>query len=237
MSTVVVDAVEHLVRGIVDNPDDVRVDMVTNRRGAHRRGARPSGRPRQGHRPGRTHRDRPAHAGRRHRWPRHPRRRGGHRPVGQQHGPRCRAGRQGARHHRRGRRRRSYRRPRKPFRAPGTTPAWQAAQGGGAERGFRRRVRRVRTVGGCWFASTGSPTATAPTRCAAPCSSSTPPDLPPIEDPDEFYDHQLEGLKVRTAAGVDVGAVAEVLHTAAGELLRCTTEDDVRCWCRSSARS
>ena len=28
-----VDAVEHLVRGIVDNPDDVRVDMVTNRRG------------------------------------------------------------------------------------------------------------------------------------------------------------------------------------------------------------
>ena len=33
MSTAVVDAVEHLVRGIVDNPDDVRVDMVTNRRG------------------------------------------------------------------------------------------------------------------------------------------------------------------------------------------------------------
>jgi len=33
MSSVVVDAVEHLVRGIVDNPDDVRVDMVTSRRG------------------------------------------------------------------------------------------------------------------------------------------------------------------------------------------------------------
>lgn len=33
MSAVVADAVEHLVRGIVDNPDDVRVDMVTNRRG------------------------------------------------------------------------------------------------------------------------------------------------------------------------------------------------------------
>jgi uncharacterized protein len=33
VSTVVVDAVEHLVRGIVDNPDDVRVDMVTSRRG------------------------------------------------------------------------------------------------------------------------------------------------------------------------------------------------------------
>ena len=27
------DSLEHLVRGIVDNPDDVRVDMVTNRRG------------------------------------------------------------------------------------------------------------------------------------------------------------------------------------------------------------
>ena len=27
------DAVEHLVRGIVDNPDDVRVDLVTTRRG------------------------------------------------------------------------------------------------------------------------------------------------------------------------------------------------------------
>jgi 16S rRNA processing protein RimM len=44
-------------------------------------------------------------------------------------------------------------------------------------------------------------------------------DLPPIEDPDEFYDHQLEGLRVRTVAGLDVGTVAEVLHTAAGEIL------------------
>lgn len=26
-------ALEHLVRGIVDNPDDVEVEMVTNRRG------------------------------------------------------------------------------------------------------------------------------------------------------------------------------------------------------------
>jgi hypothetical protein len=26
-------ALEHLVRGIVDNPDDVRVDLVTGRRG------------------------------------------------------------------------------------------------------------------------------------------------------------------------------------------------------------
>jgi len=27
------EALEHLVRGIVDHPDDVRVDLVTNRRG------------------------------------------------------------------------------------------------------------------------------------------------------------------------------------------------------------
>ena len=44
-------------------------------------------------------------------------------------------------------------------------------------------------------------------------------DLPPIQDPDEFYDHQLEGLAVRTPDGTVVGTVTEVLHTAAGELL------------------
>jgi 16S rRNA processing protein RimM len=44
-------------------------------------------------------------------------------------------------------------------------------------------------------------------------------DLPPITEPDTYYDHQLEGLWVRTAAGEELGSVAEVLHTAAGELL------------------
>ncbi len=44
-------------------------------------------------------------------------------------------------------------------------------------------------------------------------------DLPPIDEPDTYYDHQLEGLQVRTTTGHDVGVVAEVLHTAAGELL------------------
>lgn len=44
-------------------------------------------------------------------------------------------------------------------------------------------------------------------------------ELPPIDDPDEFYDHQLEGMAVRTTGGQPVGTVAEVLHTAAGELL------------------
>ena len=50
-------------------------------------------------------------------------------------------------------------------------------------------------------------------------------DLPPIEEPDEFYDHQLEGLQVVTTAGAQVGTVAEVLHTAAGELLSVRTEE------------
>jgi 16S rRNA processing protein RimM len=44
-------------------------------------------------------------------------------------------------------------------------------------------------------------------------------DLPPIEDPDEFYDHELEGLRVRTLADHEVGRVTEVLHTPAGEIL------------------
>jgi len=48
--------------------------------------------------------------------------------------------------------------------------------------------------------------------------------LPAIEDPDEFYDHQLEGLQVVTTAGTPVGSVAEVLHTAAGELLSVRSE-------------
>ncbi|UXA19755.1 ribosome maturation factor RimM [Mycobacterium sp. SMC-4] len=48
-------------------------------------------------------------------------------------------------------------------------------------------------------------------------------ELPPIEDPDEYYDHQLEGLTVWTVHGERVGTVAEVLHTAAGELLSVRT--------------
>ncbi|HZS21736.1 MAG: RNA-binding protein [Pseudonocardiales bacterium] len=31
--SMLVDALEHLVRGIVDNPDDVRVQLITTRRG------------------------------------------------------------------------------------------------------------------------------------------------------------------------------------------------------------
>lgn len=51
-------------------------------------------------------------------------------------------------------------------------------------------------------------------------------DLPEIDEADTYYDHQLEGLHVRTAAGRDVGVIAEVLHTAAGELLAVKRSDD-----------
>jgi 16S rRNA processing protein RimM len=50
-------------------------------------------------------------------------------------------------------------------------------------------------------------------------------DLPPIDEADTYYDHQLEGLRVRTAAGQDIGVIAEVLHTAGGELLAVKRSD------------
>ena len=36
--------------------------------------------------------------------------------------------------------------------------------------------------------------------------------LAPLDDPDEFRDHELIGLSVRTADGAPVGVVADVLH-------------------------
>jgi 16S rRNA processing protein RimM len=37
-------------------------------------------------------------------------------------------------------------------------------------------------------------------------------DLPPTEDPDEFRDHELIGLSVRTVTGDQIGVVSDVLH-------------------------
>ncbi|GAA4595358.1 ribosome maturation factor RimM [Planotetraspora phitsanulokensis] len=37
-------------------------------------------------------------------------------------------------------------------------------------------------------------------------------DIPALDDPDEFHDHELIGLSVVTTDGVNVGEVAEVLH-------------------------
>jgi 16S rRNA processing protein RimM len=49
--------------------------------------------------------------------------------------------------------------------------------------------------------------------------------LPPIVEPDTYYDHQLEGLRVHTTTGQQIGTVTEVLHTAAGELLAVRRDD------------
>ncbi|MBY6350179.1 ribosome maturation factor RimM [Rhodococcoides corynebacterioides] len=55
-------------------------------------------------------------------------------------------------------------------------------------------------------------------------------ELPESSDPDEFYDHELEGMTVRYAegharAGEEIGTVREVLHSAAGELLSVRPRD------------
>ncbi|WP_132120624.1 ribosome maturation factor RimM [Actinocrispum wychmicini] len=43
--------------------------------------------------------------------------------------------------------------------------------------------------------------------------------LPPSDDPDEFYDHELEGLTAFLVDGTEIGVVREVLHSPGGELL------------------
>lgn len=44
-------------------------------------------------------------------------------------------------------------------------------------------------------------------------------DLEEPEDPDEYHDHQLVGLRVLDTSGAALGEVTEIMHTPAGELL------------------
>ena len=44
-------------------------------------------------------------------------------------------------------------------------------------------------------------------------------DLPPNDDPDEFYDHELEGLTAELVDGTKIGTVKEIVHGPGGELL------------------
>lgn len=44
-------------------------------------------------------------------------------------------------------------------------------------------------------------------------------DLPPSDDPDEFYDHELEGLRAELTDGTLAGTVQEIVHSPGGELL------------------
>ncbi|MEV6443431.1 MULTISPECIES: ribosome maturation factor RimM [unclassified Amycolatopsis] len=48
--------------------------------------------------------------------------------------------------------------------------------------------------------------------------------LPPTGDPDEFYDHELAGLRAELTDGTVVGKVVEVVHSPAGELLELDVE-------------
>ncbi len=45
------------------------------------------------------------------------------------------------------------------------------------------------------------------------------------DDPDEFYDHELEGVEVTTVDGERVGVVGSVLHLPANDLLAVKTVD------------
>lgn len=49
-------------------------------------------------------------------------------------------------------------------------------------------------------------------------------ELPDLDDPDEFYDHQLEGLAAVGLDGAALGTVREVLHAPASDLLVLDTD-------------
>ena len=51
-------------------------------------------------------------------------------------------------------------------------------------------------------------------------------ELPAIEDADEWYDHQLVGLAAVDPAGAALGAVADVVHAPASDLLVVRDADD-----------
>ena len=61
-------------------------------------------------------------------------------------------------------------------------------------------------------------------------------DLPPIEDPDEFYDHQLEGLQVVTTTGRPSAPSPRYCTPRQANYFR-SVRRKARCWCRSSAPS
>jgi 16S rRNA processing protein RimM len=48
--------------------------------------------------------------------------------------------------------------------------------------------------------------------------------LPELDDPDEFYDHQLEGLAAVASDGATLGTVREVIHAPGNDLLVLQTE-------------
>jgi 16S rRNA processing protein RimM len=51
-------------------------------------------------------------------------------------------------------------------------------------------------------------------------------DLPPITEPDQYYDHQLVGLTAVRPDGAPIGTVSDVVHAPGGDLLVLRTEAD-----------
>ncbi|MFC4560273.1 ribosome maturation factor RimM [Nocardiopsis mangrovi] len=49
-------------------------------------------------------------------------------------------------------------------------------------------------------------------------------DIPPVDDPDEFHDHELIGLRAVTSDGTDIGVVDDILHHAQDVLVIKDTE-------------
>ncbi|WP_028463142.1 ribosome maturation factor RimM [Nocardia sp. 348MFTsu5.1] len=45
------------------------------------------------------------------------------------------------------------------------------------------------------------------------------------DDPDEFYDHELQGAAVRTVSGEEVGVLTDVVHMPGGDLLSVKAAD------------
>ena len=108
--------------------------------------------------------------------------------------------------------------------ASGTTLHAKESRGGGQDRSYV--VAEVREHGGRLLVRlTGVDDRDAADALRGSLFVVDSDDLPPIDEPDTYYDHQLEGLHVRTTMGQDVGIVAEVLHTAAGELLAVRRRD------------
>ncbi len=55
-----------------------------------------------------------------------------------------------------------------------------------------------------------------------------PDERPAGDDPDDYYDRQLRGLRVLDASGADVGVVSDVVHLPSQDLLAVTTDGGER---------
>src|SRR6202008_695228 len=180
---------------------------------AQGRAARQPGGPRQGDRPWRPHRDRAAHRHGRHRRPRHPSGRRRHRPVTTE----LLVGRVAKAHGIGGE-----------LAVDVHTDAPDERVAPAAVLTARLRGPSVRTVP----VSTARVHATrllvrfdeVPDRTVAETLRGAQllvdaAELPPSDDPDAFYDHELEGLTAVLADGTEVGTVREIARSPGGELL------------------